>query len=475
MKKYWLFILIVIQPILDIIAFWSASGSATVAGYIRLIIMAILAVYTVIHNSRSYRMWIAFGLIALVFAAHIINGLRIGYIDIVADVIYISRVIYMPVLAVFFCFAIKDENSEKQVVNGILVNAVLVSIVIAISYFTRTFTYTYGENLGISGWVTLDNRCCHSDILSTLCIFIGYFAVKNKKASLNVFLPLSLAVLLLTNGTRACYTTLFAISAGYAVFIFARSFITHEAIDKHQRITAITMACVFAFSILIYPYTPRAKEEEYKHSYLSTVEKEFVEKMNAMGYDIYIMSLDEKMSDPVVHEELRTYYNAFCWGGIHQIVDRFDLDTIIYKYGGTIDSGYLGDTRIMKQKYSGLIFDTCDTLTKLTGFEISQLGDDMTVDMENDYYSILYYYGYLGLAVYILAALYLFYRIIKMLILAFKDSITDLNFCLLMAYTIQLGLAYFSGAMFRRPGASIYLAIVIGLVFYETEYNSSRI
>lgn len=475
MKNNYLFFIIIIQPVLDIVAFWTASGNATVAGYLRLLIMAALAVYTVIHNYKNKKTWIAFGLIALVFSAHIINGFRIGYNNFTQDVIYISRVVYMPVLAVCFCFAINDESDKNQVVNGIFINAVVVALVIAVSYVTKTFTYTYGENLGISGWVTLDNRCCHSDILSTICIFVGYYAVSSKKKWVNLLLPIALFVLLITNGTRACYTTLFAISAGYAVYIMVRSFITHEKIDKSQRLTAIALACVFAGAIIIYPYTPRAKEEEYKRSYLSTVEKEFVTKMNSMGYDIYNMTLEEKMSEPTVHEELRDYYNKFMWGGIHQIVDRFDLDTIIYKYGGTIDSSYLGDTRVMKQKYAGLIFDTCDSLTKLTGFEIAQLGEDLTVDMENDYYSILYYYGYLGLAFYILAALYVFYRIIRKLILDFKASLSDINFCLLLAFCIQLGLAYFSGAMFRRPGASIYLALVAGLLYYETEYNSTRV
>ena len=87
MKNKYLFLIIIIQPVLDIVAFWTASGNATVAGYLRLLIMAVLAVYTVIRNYKNKKTWIAFGLIALVFCAHIINGFRIGYNNFTQDVI----------------------------------------------------------------------------------------------------------------------------------------------------------------------------------------------------------------------------------------------------------------------------------------------------------------------------------------------------------------------------------------------------
>lgn len=38
-----------------------------------------------------------------------------------------------------------------------------------------------------------------------------------------------------------------------------------------------------------------------------------------------------------------------------------------------------------------------------------------------------------------------------------------------MVYVLQLGLAQFSGAILRRPNASIYLALVVALIFYQCQ------
>ena len=476
MKKYWLFILIVLQPILDIIAFWTASESGTVSGIIRLCILVAVFCYLSIKHYKNKTFIVITLVLLTVFGLHILNCFRLGYISLFRDLNYMARVAFMPVLAMLFCFEINDENIEKQILSGLLVNIVLVVLVIIVSYFTKTYTYTYGEGLGISGWVTMDNRCCHSDILSTLCIFLVYFSIKYENIVFKFLFPIAVFILLITNGTRACYVTLFGITIGISVFLILRPRFTGKQLELKYKYTVCILLLLAVAAYIIYPYTPRAKEEEYKRLHFSVVEKEFCAKMSKLGYDnIYDMTLEEKMSDPVFHEELKIYYNAFCWGGIPQIVERFDLDTIIYKYGGTIDSGILGNTRTMKQKYASLIMDTQDTLTHFTGFEIAQLGDDMIVDMENDYYAILYYYGYLGLAAYILAAAYMYYRIILKLTENFKMSLTDFNFILLLAFSIQLGLAFFSGAMFRRPNASIYFSIVTGLLYYETKHNYSGV
>ena len=39
---------------------------------------------------------------------------------------------------------------------------------------------------------------------------------------------------------------------------------------------------------------------------------------------------------------------------------------------------------------------------------------------------------------------------------------------LLLCLMLQLGLAQFSGALLRRPNVSIYLSLVLGLIYYQT-------
>ena len=93
-------------------------------------------------------------------------------------------------------------------------------------------------------------------------------------------------------------------------------------------------------------------------------------------------------------------------------------------------------------------------------------------DLENDWDAIYYYYGYLGIASYILVTAYLFFRIIRVLILRFRESLSPLNFTLLFCFVLQIGLAGFSGALLRRPNASVYLSLVIAQIWYRTKLSS---
>ena len=121
----------------------------------------------------------------------------------------------------------------------------------------------------------------------------------------------------------------------------------------------------------------------------------------------------------------------------------------------------------MKKLNAQFIFEDSDVLTRFTGFEIAALGNPED-DLENDWYAVYYYYGYIGIVSYAFAVLFLFARIMMLLVSDFKGSMSLLNFTLLMCFVLQLGLCHFSGAMLRRPNASIYMAAVFALIWFQT-------
>ena len=82
----------------------------------------------------------------------------------------------------------------------------------------------------------------------------------------------------------------------------------------------------------------------------------------------------------------------------------------------------------------------------------------------------------MGFAAYAAFILYFVYLIIRRLRRDFKGSFTADNFILLVTFALLIGLAQYSGAVLRRPNVSIYLALVLGLIHYQTAVNpSSRI
>ena len=468
LKENWIILLVVAQPLLDVLAFWTASESGTAAGYIRLGVMVVICLWLLVRERKNRRFLIGIFIIALVFGLHVVNGFRVGYRDFTGDLNYAVKVAYMPVMMVCFCCLIKDDAKKKLIIKGLMINAFIEASLIVISYVTGTYTTTYGPGLGISGWVIENNRCCHSDILSALCIFMGLLAVTSERPVLNIGLPIAITAIFLTNGTQACYLSLFAVMVGYPVFLLVRSKIKKEALTKSQRLVSITMACMFAFSIIIYPCTPRCKMEEIERSFYNDTQEKFEQKMYALGYDLYEMTPQEKMDNPEVHQCLVDYYKPFMYSGVPSMMEKFDIDRIIWKYNTTHDATVLGDNREMKQVYASLLFEDCDVLTRFTGFEFATIGQDLTADLENDWYAIFFYYGYIGFAAYVFMVLYMLYRIFRLLRSDFRASLTDANFALLLCFCIQLGLGYFSGATMRRPNASIYLALVTALIYFST-------
>ena len=125
-------------------------------------------------------------------------------------------------------------------------------------------------------------------------------------------------------------------------------------------------------------------------------------------------------------------------------------------------------TPLSKKSQSLLWQQECDWLTHLVGFEVSQIGFDGTHDLENDWPALFFYYGYVGFALYVGFVLFFLFRIARRLREDFKGSLTAENFTLALVLALQLGLAQFSGALVRRPNVSIYLALILALIWYQT-------
>lgn len=108
------------------------------------------------------------------------------------------------------------------------------------------------------------------------------------------------------------------------------------------------------------------------------------------------MSVPERIRDKVAHAYFEWIYKQFI---PEDVIDRFGIDNVIEAYGATNDVKTLMDTRIIKCTYARLVWDESDTLTKMFGFQVSEMSTEVgTYDLENDWQAILYYYGYVGFA-----------------------------------------------------------------------------
>jgi len=485
LKKFfsenWLFLLIIAQPLLDVLAFWTRSDSGTAAGYIRLLVMLILPLHLLCTRKEKKSILISFAIIGLLTAAHAANLFRVGYIEPVGDMKNMAKILYMPVMSVCLCSYVKDDRMKKQVVAGLLANVIILALIIVVSYVTGTYTPTYGnihglnEGLGISAWVIDENRCTHSIILCALSIFAMYFGLSSRKAAVNYFIPAAVLVACITNGTSSAYLTCLACFAGYAVFIVFAHIVRKEKIAKAGKLLVVYLLLLMSVSILIYPITPQAKITEIERAAANKRQKSLEDELMAMGYDVRKMSAEEKMANPEIREKMAKFYTETIFGGAPGLIKTFDVYRIMEAYDYSTDALEIADVRKMKRVNARLIWEDSDMLTKFTGFEFAKVDwPEYSLDLENDWHSIFYYYGVLGFAVYVLYILTFFIRIILRLCKDFSGNMSLFNFCLIMCFVILLGLAHFSGALLKRPNSSIYLALLMALLNYQLSCPTDR-
>ena len=465
LDERFLFWLIAMQPVLDAIAYWTQSAEGTIAGKIRLAIMVIVPLVLLFKLERKKHFIITMAIMGLYSLLHVLNGFRVGYINLVFDVSYLVRVLYMPVMAVCLIYLVKTEKKRDQLVKGTVVAAGLSLLFFVIAILTGTDNVTYGEGMGISGWVIDSNRCANSIILVSLSCFGVFFGVNSKKKWVNVLVPWAAQLILVMNGTKACYFGLLAIMFGYALFIALEKPLLKKQINKTALITVLAL---FIISIVIYPVTPRAKAAADRNSGAANRVGEIEATCLALGYDITEMSPEERFNTPEVKAVFEHYYSQYMYA-VPGLFERFGMDPVLKHFNMSTEVGKLISTRDIKLCYSALVWQESDFLTKLVGFEVTELGTDGERDLENDWPAIFYYYGYIGFALYAAFVLYFLVLVAKRLLKQFKGSFTLLNYCALMCFVLQIFLAQFSGAILRMPNVSIYLAAVMAIIYHQTK------
>ena len=222
-------------------------------------------------------------------------------------------------------------------------------------------------------------------------------------------------------------------------------------------VAVVSLVLLMGFAAVIYPYTPRAKMSAVLSG--AATQGEIEQACLEAGWDISAMSVQERFDNPEVHDIfLRYYYKYMGW--LPDIFDRFGEDRVLLHYNMTTDAERLIDIRVLKRSYAAMIWEDSDLATRLLGFETSQVGFDGSYDPENDWPALFFYYGPVGLGLYVLMLLLYLLPIPGALRRDAAGTLTEENLTLLLVLALQLGLAQFSGALLRRPNVSIYLALI---------------
>ncbi|WMJ23075.1 O-antigen ligase family protein [Paludicola sp. MB14-C6] len=467
-KKNWLVLLIVAQPLLDILAYWQQNSIGTLAGVVRLCIVIALPIYILVITKKKKSFILIMGIMAFFSLLHIVNGFRVGYINMFQDIAYLLRVIQMPVLAVCFIYYFNDERKKDLTNKAFVINGVIIFVSMIIAHLTNTAEYSYGSyKFGLMGWFS--NANSQSIIIISLIPIVLYFALSAHKKIWFILAAITSWFMLISNGTKACYLSIFVIFIGFSVFMVFERILKHKEGKKLNIIAIAMMLCLVGISVLGYEYTPRYDMDNLSGTKRSEEQTEMDKALDEISTDKKDgegtqrrLTIEEMLADPVKKKWIVDYYGPKLDKGL---VERFGVETVLEAYGWTPPAYRLADMRLKKITYANLLWESSDFITKLVGFEYSDIHG---YDLENDWPAIYFYYGYLGLGLYVLFILAILFFIIRRVIKDFKGSMNLYNFALLITFGLQIGLAQFSGAILRRPNVSIYMAIIIGLIYYQT-------
>lgn len=436
-----LFLIVVLQPLLDILAYFQQDSAISIAGYARLAFTILIPLYTLIVTNQKKKFLVIMCGIGGFAALHVANGFRVGYISLTADVKYLLLVLYMPLLLISFSFLFKKEELKNQIIRGLRANAVIIVVAFFASYVLKNGNYTYADyEVGWTGWYVIPNA--QSVIMVSILPFMVYFLITYFKK----FFPIPLALIVymyMLNGTKTSYFSVLLVLLGFACFMVMEFLIKREG--KFPVYNTVMLVLVICTTIFAYNYSPREIIDE-NEAVARKEEQNKIDELEHLDRETILKNLDK------------------------DLLDRFGDDRVLEAYGDEIDSYTFADMRLKKRVYGKLVWEESDFLTKLVGFEYPKMQHNgENFDLENDPPAILYYYGYIGAAAYICLIVYFVLRLLTVLVRKFKESLSCFNFAILITWGLQMGLSVYAGYLLRRPNVSFYLLIVLLLVYCQTE------
>lgn len=217
-------LLIVLQPLLDIVSYWQTALAIPVSLSFapRAIIFAILLLGGLILSERKQVYFIMVGIVAVFWTCHIAvcmkNGMTVSAM--IHDTTYFISVLQLPVttISMITCLKLTGEDGIDALFEGFFYSMLLLMVSFVISTLTGTEPHTYPDRgVGICGYCFWPNA--QSAILSMSApICIAYVIRKHPEKKLLGFVTIALCLgVLYLHATRLSYMCLMLTGAGMVV------------------------------------------------------------------------------------------------------------------------------------------------------------------------------------------------------------------------------------------------------------------
>lgn len=468
-----LFAVLVLQPLMDVLSFFAAAnGSTVLAGALRTVMLFTVCLYGLCVSDKKRVYLIFYGIIGGFWILHMLNCFRLGYLEPVRDCGEYLKLVQFPLWTLAFINLLQhsDGLSCDTLLTG---NFGIVLAVIVLSFATGTPAYTYdipsrGVKVGLLGWFSTPNT--QSAIVSMLVIAALLWAYSSSRFWLFCATCVPGFGLLYFTGTRLTYYSAIIIALGFCVLVFIPG--------GKMRLCCVPLLVVIALFI------------GFKGSSIM----EYRQTLTADSFRIYQEPTDEIMGDdkdyeyeggeipPEIREKITRVYEDV-YGGLSfagtpllgDLLDRFGTEQVMAAYNYSTKASDLYSVRPKKLTVVSLLMEEQDPITRALGLEASSVFINGTsYDPENDFPALLFYYGYLGTALYVCFAGYFIltaaWSFLKGLRSPDRARLVSLG-AWAMVLVLGLGAAQFSGQVLRKPSATVYISLAAAEIYMLTHNN----
>jgi hypothetical protein len=450
-----LFALCIIQPLMDVLSYWLIyfDSGELVKLTLRFAVFGVvfIAAFCISRRKKIYLIFV--GASAVFIAAHAaccfhaVQGY--GMSSALNDTVNFIRVLQLPAFTMaFIAFFRESDRCFDYTERGVAINFWIIAAVELVSVVTNTNPYTYDtKQIGVLGWFYATNS--QSAVVCAVIPWAMYEAWKRDGE--NGFpwrfaaASAAGAAVLYFFATRLAFLGIFVILGGMFIVL-----LVNKKLGKRRAAVLIVCMLLCAGTIKLSPM----HENQSQHAAILASEQADIDSLVAQ---------DKAKYGDAGYMYLEGAYTKYLGG----LVDRFGLERVAAKYGGSTDAGTVINIRSMKINYCSLLMEDYPAATKVFGMPLDQMTYKGTIyDVENDWYGIYFLYGFAGLA--LLAAFILYFLVIvaKALIDEFGRYFTPESGAAGIALVMLLIHSVFTDGVLRRPNASFYLSVCLAAAYY---------
>ena len=461
-----IFVLCVVQPLLDVTSFWldalGLSNWPTTVLRFAVLLTVVLVGFALSEKKRYY--FALAGILALLTVGHIAACSQWGYGAPLMDLANMLRIYQLPMMSFAFITMVKKEPACMDAVKkGFLVCLLLCAAVEVFSVLTDTNPYTYRDQktVGVCGWFYFANS--QSAIL-TMLVPVALCWVLEKTKKLLPFVGTCLVGfgILFFFATRLAYGAAIGIGVGLSVcLLFFR-----ESMDV-KRPVAVLLICTAAVLGAV-SLSPMVKNDRIVARNLVAKQQDIDEKVAADEETALEAGLT---GEALELARLQTAYETYLAGP----TGRFGIERTVELYDGSADAEDIADVRRERLNFCKLLLEDQPGLSFWFGMEREDMSHDgITYDVENDFHGIFYLCGAVGVVLMILFLGWFVVRILLALIRDFKGIFTLPAVGCGMAILFGLAHAYFTAGVLRRPNVTFYLAALLAMAYGLTMKTRSE-